>query len=79
MKLGKQFLAPMAAFLDNNRNIGDSIDYGQRWSNDVGEEVRKTLELMEENGGPDAFELIKFSIPLYQSCVRKPDAHHTKK
>ena len=79
MKLGKQFLAPMAAFLDNNRNIGDSIDYGQRWSNDVGEEVRKTLELMEENGGPNAFELIKFSIPLYQSCVRKPDAHHTKK
>ena len=69
----KQFLAPMAAFMDDNKNIGDSIDYAQRRNNDVGEEIRKTLELMEEFGGPSAFEQIKFSIPLYQSCVRKPD------
>lgn len=68
----KQFLAPMAAFLDNNKNIGDSIDYGQRKNDDVGEEIRKTLELMEEYGGPSAFEEIKFAVPLYQSCIRKP-------
>lgn len=72
----KQFLAPMAAFLDVNKNIGDSIDYGQRKNDDVGEEIRKTLELMEEFGGPSAFEQIKFAIPLYQSCVRKPDERH---
>lgn len=75
----KQFLAPIAAFMDVNRNIGDSIDYGQRKGDDIGEEVRKTLELMEERGGPDAFESIKFSVPLYQSCVRKPDSHHQKR
>ena len=72
----KQFLAPMAAFMDDNKNIGDSIDYAQRRNNDVGEEIRKTLELMEEFGGPNAFEQIKFSIPLYQSCIRKPDERH---
>ena len=31
---------------------------------------------MEEFGGPNAFEQIKFSIPLYQSCIRKPDERH---
>lgn len=36
----KQFLAPMAAFMDSNRNIGDSIDYGQRKNDDIGEQVR---------------------------------------
>lgn len=79
MKYSKQFLSPIALFMDDNKNIGDSIDYAQRKGNDVGEEVRKTLELMEENGGPDAFPIIKFSVPLYQSCVRAPDAHHHKK
>jgi hypothetical protein len=36
---GKQFLAPIAFFMDMSKNIGDSIDYGQRWGNDIGEEV----------------------------------------
>ena len=35
----KQFLAPLALFLDQTKNIGDSIDYGQRKRDDVGEEV----------------------------------------
>lgn len=39
MPFGKQFLAPIALFMDQSRNIGDSIDYGQRKSNDIGEEV----------------------------------------
>lgn len=74
----KQFLAPLGSFLDMQKNIGDSIDYGQRNNNDVGEEVRITLETLEERGGPTAFRQIKFSIPLYESCVRPPDFHHQK-
>lgn len=70
MPYSKQFLAPIASFLDMNKNLGDGIDYGQRKDDDVGENVRRTLELMEEKGGPGAFEAIKFSIPLYQSCMR---------
>jgi hypothetical protein len=60
----KQFLAPMCTFMDECKNIGDQIDYGQRKNDDVGEEIRKTLELMEETGGPKALTSIKFSIPL---------------
>lgn len=76
LRFGRQFLAPMSYFMDDNRNIGDAIDYGQRKADDVGEEIRKTLELMEEHGGPKALQYIKFSIPLYESCVKRPDAHH---
>jgi hypothetical protein len=36
---GRQFLVPIAYFMDQNKNIGDQIDYGQRRGDDVGEEV----------------------------------------
>lgn len=76
MPFGKQFLAPISFFMDEKKNIGDSIDYGQRRGDDIGEEIRKVLELMEEHGGPNALRAIQFSIPLYQSCIKRPDAHH---
>ncbi|CAE7551497.1 Pacrg, partial [Symbiodinium microadriaticum] len=59
----KQFLQPMNAFLDQAKNTGDQIDYGQRNNDDIGEEVRTTLETMERFGAPDAFKCIKFAIP----------------
>ncbi len=40
MPFGKQFLAPISYFMSKNKNLGDAIDYGQRKSDDVGEEVR---------------------------------------
>lgn len=67
---GKQFMSPMAIYLEDCKNIGDSIDYAQRRNNDVGEEVRATLELFEETGGPKALKAIKFSVPTYQSCLQ---------
>ena len=70
MPYSKQFLAPMAMFMDLHKNIGDSIDYGQRNNDDIGENVYKTLELLEEKGGPGAFKAIKFSVPLYESCLQ---------
>eukprot|EP01040_Poterioochromonas_malhamensis_P011100 gene11100-12096_t len=78
LSYAKQFLAPMSFFMDENKNTGDRIDYGQRRGNDIGEEVRKTLELLEEHGGPKALQQIKFSIPLYESCMKRPDAHHSR-
>eukprot|EP00606_Chrysophyceae_sp_TOSAG23-5_P001596 GSChrysophyteH2.ASY1.ANO1.164.1 assembled CDS len=70
MPYSKQFLAPIATFMDLNTNTGDRMDYGQRHNNDVGVNVLKTLELMEEHGGSEAYKSIKFSIPLYESCMR---------
>lgn len=74
----RQFIGPISVFLDNNRNIGDAIDYGQRKLDDIGEEVRKTLELFEETGGANAFKYIKFSVPVYESCMIPPDNHHNR-
>lgn len=39
LPFGRQFLVPIAYFIDHNKNIGDAIDYGQRKRDDVGEEV----------------------------------------
>mmetsp|Transcript_27441 Transcript_27441/g.37832 ORF Transcript_27441/g.37832 Transcript_27441/m.37832 type:complete len:285 (-) Transcript_27441:103-957(-) len=78
MSYGKQFLGPISFFMDEKKNIGDQMDFAQRRNNDIGEEIRKVLELMEVHGGPKALQQIKFSIPLYQSCVKRPDAHHLK-
>lgn len=69
-------------FLEDSRNIGDLIDYGQRKMDDIGEEVRKTLELLEETGGPLALKYIKGSIPVYESCLNsktRPDSIQAKK
>jgi hypothetical protein len=42
----KQFLAPMSYFMDESKNTGDKIDYGQRKGDDVGEEVGYFLEVI---------------------------------
>jgi hypothetical protein len=59
----KQFLQPMNSFIDFNKNTGDQFDYGQRLENDIGEQVRLTLEMMERAGGANAYRNIKFAIP----------------
>lgn len=43
-----------------NLNIGDAIDYGQRqYKGSLGDLVKKTLNTLEEHGGPHAFHNIK--------------------
>lgn len=69
MPYARQFLAPLSYYMDESRNIGDAIDYGQRNNDDIGEQVRKVLELMETNGGPKALEYIKFAVPLYCATI----------
>jgi hypothetical protein len=68
-KYYKQFLQPMNAFLDQTKNTGDEMDYGQRKNNDIGEEVRITLEIMERYGAPNAYKMIKFAIPPCKSLI----------
>ena len=70
MPFSKQFLFPIATFLDMSKNLGDQFDYAQQKNNDVGDEARRTLELLEEFGGPGALAAIKFSVPLYESCMK---------
>ena len=52
-------------------NVGDGIDYHQRFHENVGDLIQETLEVLEKRGGPDAFINIKYMIPTYESCVLK--------
>lgn len=66
----KLFLAPMNLFLDETKNLGDEMDYGQRHQDDIGEQVLQTLEILEAAGGDSAFVHIKRFIPTYESIKR---------
>jgi len=47
----------------------DTIDYGQRKRQHLGELIDETLEIFETHGGEDAFINIKYMIPTYESCM----------
>jgi len=69
----RQLLPVFNLFKQKNLNSGDGIDYHQRFSENIGDLIEDTLELMERRGGPDAFINIKYMIPTYESCLlRKP-------
>jgi len=65
----RQLLPVFNLFKQKNLNIGDGIDYHQRHTENVGDLIQETLELMEKRGGPDAFINIKYMIPTYESCI----------
>jgi len=65
----RQLLPVMNIFINKNANVGDSIDYSQRKRLNIGELIHETLEVLERNGGEDAFINIKYMIPTYQSCI----------
>jgi len=50
-------------------NTGDKIDYSQQKKNNLGDLIDETLEILETNGGDDAFINIKYMIPTYESAV----------
>ena len=65
----RQLLPIFNIFRNNNKNIGDKIEYNQRKKLNLGDLITETLELLEQTGGEDAFINIKYMIPTYESCV----------
>ena len=65
----RQILPVFNIFINNNENLGDAIDYGQRKRQNLGDLIMQTLEQFEIHGGDDAFINIKYLIPTYQSVV----------
>lgn len=65
----RQILPVLNIFINDNTNLGDSIDYSQRKRRNLGELIVQTLEQLELHGGEDAFINIKYLIPTYQSVV----------
>jgi len=65
----RQILPIFNLYKNQNRNIGDGIEYNQRKRLNIGDLIQETLEVFEINGGEDAFINIKYMIPTYESCV----------
>lgn len=55
-----------------NLNIGDQTEFSQKKKINISDLMIETLNLLETNGGADAFVNIKYMIPLYQSVTSKP-------
>ena len=65
----RQLLPIMNIFVTQTPNTGDQIDYAQRKNRDMGVLINDSLQMLETNGGEDAFINIKYMIPTYESCV----------
>jgi len=65
----RQILPVLNIFINQNDNLGDAIDYGQRKRMNLGDLITQTLEQLEIHGGEDAFINIKYLIPTYQSVI----------
>eukprot|EP01063_Lacrimia_lanifica_P027142 TRINITY_DN376_c0_g1_i2.p1 TRINITY_DN376_c0_g1~~TRINITY_DN376_c0_g1_i2.p1 ORF type:complete len:310 (+),score=134.61 TRINITY_DN376_c0_g1_i2:69-932(+) len=65
----RQMLPVLNLFKPFNKNTGDEIDYAQRKRICLGDLIEETLQLLEIQGGEDAFINIKYMIPTYESCV----------
>ena len=65
----RQLLPMMNIFVTQTPNTGDQIDYAQRKNRDMGVLINDSLQMLETNGGEDAFINIKYMIPTYESCV----------
>lgn len=65
----RQILPIFNIFKNNNKNLGDHMDYSQRKRLNLGDLINEALEVFEIHGGEDAFINIKYMIPTYESCV----------
>lgn len=64
----RQLLPPLNPYMGKDVNLGDGIDYGQRFGH-FGEKITACLETLEVNGGPDALVNLKYCLPLYESAL----------
>jgi len=65
----RQILPVLNLFRTKNLNLSDGIEYSQRKRENLGDLINETLQLLEANGGEDAFINIKYMVPTYESCV----------
>lgn len=65
----RQILPVLNLFRTKNVNLLDGIEYSQRKRENLGDLINETLQLLEANGGEDAFINIKYMVPTYESCV----------
>jgi hypothetical protein len=57
----RQLLPVLNIYLGKDINLGDGIDYGQRFGH-IGEKIVDCLTKLEANGGPDALVNLKYCL-----------------
>jgi Parkin co-regulated protein len=65
----RQILPVFNTFAHDNRNLGDGIDYSQRFHNCPGDLAHDTLHILEATGGPHAALNIIYYVPTYEPLV----------
>uniref|UniRef100_A0A1A7W9S0 PARK2 co-regulated n=1 Tax=Iconisemion striatum TaxID=60296 RepID=A0A1A7W9S0_9TELE len=48
-------------------NLGDEVSRGET----IGDLINETLRMFEVYGGPEAYKVIKYMVPTYESCMNK--------
>jgi hypothetical protein len=64
----RQILPALNAFMGTGKNLGDGIDYGQRFGS-IGDKITDCLQSLELSGGPDALVNLKYVISSYESAL----------
>jgi hypothetical protein len=64
----RQLLPALNAFVGTGKNLGDGIDYGQRFGS-LSDRITECLQTLEINGGPDALVNLKYVIATYESAL----------
>ncbi len=67
----KNLLPAFNRHIHKNKNIGSHIEYSQQKRVNVSDLMIETLQMLERDGGPDAFMNIKYMIPIYESVSTK--------
>jgi hypothetical protein len=65
----RQLLPTMNLYAQKNLNLGDKIDYGQRFHRSMGEAIAEVLRVLDLTGGETAFMNILYSVPTYVRAI----------
>lgn len=63
----RKILPILNQFRGCNVTLCDHIEYNR--FGELGDVIDRTLNIMEQHGGPDAYINMKFMVPTYESCV----------
>jgi hypothetical protein len=65
----RQLLPTLNLYAQKALNLGDGIDYGQRFNRSMGEAIAEVLRVLDLTGGEAAYLNIAYSVPTYVRAV----------
>ena len=65
----RQLLPTLNLYCQQCLNLGDGIDYGQRFNRSMGEAIAEALRVLDMTGGEAAYPNICYSVPTYVRAI----------